>query len=211
MITRPCRANIPALCRTHGTPAKIAKLSAEAEKAAASGDISKYFDIKDRITTLEKIVARISANGIQPRDAVHPVLVYGTLRPTGSNYGRFMKGFTTAEQNVEIEGFTMYDGRGFPFLTKGENKVTATLVYLNDEDYAETMENLDHLEGFRDDDDDKNGYDRVLQTVEINGKQETAWLYVASSSMTQYAEMMLPVIDEGDWIEHDNSRVVQSV
>lgn len=205
MTKRPCRAEKPEECRVHGTKAQITVLTSQCEQAMLDNDIAKYLDCKERIHFL-KVAAAKALVGTRPRDAVHPVLVYGTLRPSGSNYGRFLKGSTSKEQKIEIDGFTMYDGNGFPFLTKGDSKVTATLVHLDDETYRDVMDGLDFLEGFKDDNDPSNGYDRVLHTFEVDGKETQAWLYVASPSIAEYVKQELPVIDKGDWLEHDAAR-----
>jgi gamma-glutamylcyclotransferase (GGCT)/AIG2-like uncharacterized protein YtfP len=205
MTERPCRSKKPAECRVHGTAIQIVELKRQAEQAMLDNDTSKYLDCKERIHILERKAAKALV-GTRPRDAVHPVLVYGTLRPSGSNYGRFLKGSTSREQKIEIDGFTMYDGNGFPFLTKGDSKVTATLVHLDEESYRDVMDGLDFLEGFKDDNDPSNGYDRVLHTFEVEGKEMKAWLYVASPSIAEYVQSSLPVIDKGDWLEHDAVR-----
>lgn len=206
MTTRPCRAKNVEECRVHGTTNQIAVVTAACLQAVADHDIDRYLDLKEELHQLEKIAAR-ALLGSRPRDAVHPVIVYGTLRPTGTNYGNFMKGLTNAEEEIELEGFSMYDGQGFPFLTQGgEGKVTATLVYLNEDSYRDAMDGLDFLEGFKDDDSPDNYYDRVLHTFEVDGKEVTAWIYVASPSVAHYAQKNLPVIGKGDWLKHNANR-----
>lgn len=202
MIENPCRAKDPSTCRVHGTKGELSVLRKAAKRAMKKGNLHKYLGIKERMERLtddEK-----PAIGSRPRDAVHPVLVYGTLRPDGSNYGYYMEGNTVDEWNVELDGFTMYDGKGFPFLARGEagSKVTATLTYMDDRKYRRVMEELDNLESFHDDDDPMNGYDRVLHTFEAGGKEVTAWIYVASPSVEKYAKRSLSVITGGDWIKH---------
>lgn len=205
MIDNLCRAKDPSTCRVHGRGGELTVLRKAAKRAMKKGDLHKYLGIKERMGSLSDDDDDDKPEvGSRPRDAMHPVLVYGTLRPEGTNYNHFMEGNTVDEKNVELDGFTMYDGKGFPFLTKGEagSKVVATLTYMNDKKYRRVMEDLDTLESFRDDGDPMNGYDRVLHTITVEGSEVNAWIYVASPSVAKYAERTLPVIESGDWIKH---------
>lgn len=128
-----------------------------------------------------------------------PVLVYGTLRPTGSNYNYFLRGQTTYEQNVRLDGFAMFSAGGFPYLTRGDQRITATLVVINPEDYVATLRSLDFLEGFRGEGNYMNHYDRVLHTFEHDGESITAWIYVISDGNEEYVKG-LPPVASGDWL-----------
>ena len=138
-----------------------------------------------------------------------PVLVYGTLRPGGSNYGGFLQGLTTAEQNVQLEGFIMYGESGCPFLDRGDRVVTATLVHLEENHYQETLAHLDLLEGYRGPGDDENSYERILHTFTLDGVKTQAWVYVMSDSLKVYVLGSTPVLESGDWIAHVRDREQQ--
>jgi gamma-glutamylcyclotransferase (GGCT)/AIG2-like uncharacterized protein YtfP len=137
----------------------------------------------------------------------YPVLVYGTLRPGGTNYEYFLEGRTRSEQEVLLAGFLMYGDNGCPFLTRGNRIVTATLVYPYAQGYEETMRGLDRLEGFRGEGQD-NMYDRVLHTFHINNVEVKAWLYLVSADLLPRIAATTPVLEGGDWIEHVNSFVI---
>jgi gamma-glutamylcyclotransferase (GGCT)/AIG2-like uncharacterized protein YtfP len=132
----------------------------------------------------------------------YPVLVYGTLRPSGSNYDRFLGGATESEVDVYLDGFLMYGSSGCPFLVRGDRTVTATLVHIYPEQYNEIMVGLDRLEGFRSDGHPDNSYDRVLHTFTHDGETVQAWVYLCSKWLLPYISDTTPVLESGDWIQH---------
>ena len=132
----------------------------------------------------------------------YPVLVYGTLRPTGHNYENFLGGFTTYEENVTVDGFTMFAGEGYPYLTLGERSITATLCYVDEAAYDFVVKRLDFLEGFRGENVRSNHYDRILHTFTLRGETVQAWIYVASAGVQADVERSLFILESGDWIEH---------
>jgi len=141
-------------------------------------------------------------------EAQYPVLVYGTLRPTCHNYNYILQGHTISEQDISLEGFTMYGRTGFPYITRGENTITATLIYIKSDEYEATMQRLDSLEGYHGEDYGRNHYDRILHEFTLGGEKRKAWIYIAGRSMTADVQASLPVIEIGDWIEHVRERVV---
>lgn len=132
----------------------------------------------------------------------YPILVYGTLRPSCGNYEWALKGETIFEQDVTLEGFTMYGSTGFPYLTKGDSTVTATLIYIKDESYVKVMQDLDGLEGYHGEGDRANLYDRTLHNFEIDGLHRQAWIYVAAPHVQSHVERTVPVLEGGDWVKH---------
>jgi gamma-glutamylcyclotransferase (GGCT)/AIG2-like uncharacterized protein YtfP len=134
--------------------------------------------------------------------ALLPVLVYGTLRPMGGNYEYFLGGRTVSEQDVVLDGFTMYGGGGCPFLAVGDRQIVATLVHLTEDEYVDTMKGLDFLEGYRGPGDPFNGYERILHTFTLDGEEIQAWIYVASDRILPSIIESTPVLEGGDWIAH---------
>jgi len=137
-----------------------------------------------------------------------PVLVYGTLRPTGGNYEYFLDGSTYSEETVTLSGFTMYGNSGCPFLALGDRTITATLVYIDSYRYATVMKQLDSLESFRGEGDPSNGYERILHTFKHDGREVQAWIYVASERILPNIIRTTPVLESGDWIAHVNEERV---
>lgn len=132
----------------------------------------------------------------------YPVLVYGTLRPGGGNYNYFLDGYTTSEENIRIDGFTMFGQSGYPYLALGNNTITATLVTIEPDVYDRIMRGLDSLEGYRGEGNAHNHYDRVLHTFTWKGVERKAWIYVAINDYSVRLAHSLPVIASGDWIKH---------
>jgi gamma-glutamylcyclotransferase (GGCT)/AIG2-like uncharacterized protein YtfP len=133
----------------------------------------------------------------------YPVLVYGTLRPTGGNYENFLIGATTAEFTVRLDGFTMYDNGMFPYLDRGDSTITATLLFLDEEQYTDRMAVLDRLEGYAEDR-TRNHYDRILHTFNVGDLTVQAWMYLASpSTMARAHQGGIEVVESGDWIAYE--------
>lgn len=132
----------------------------------------------------------------------YPVLVYGTLRPYCGNYERFLEGYTTKEVTVKLDGFTMWGNQGFPYLTRGDRTITATLVTIDEDRYAEVLLSLDWLEGYHGENTYSNHYDRVLHTFTHEGKEYSAWIYVASKGFERFVKENYPILESGDWFQH---------
>ena len=132
-----------------------------------------------------------------------PALVYGTLRPGEHNYTTFLEGNTIKETTVRVNGFRMYGGGGFPYITEGEanESIVAELVYIDPEIYSRVLRGLDFLEGYRGED-TNNHYDRIITTVEVDGETIEAWIYVAGDYAKGGLDK-LPVVEHGDWIKFD--------
>jgi gamma-glutamylcyclotransferase (GGCT)/AIG2-like uncharacterized protein YtfP len=195
MTTPRCRANVPSECRNHGTNSKLSALKEQAQEAVLADDLSTYLQIQEKMSRI--------TDDEMPDSEKYPFLVYGTLRPSGTNYEPFLGGSTESEKDVRIKGFNMYAGKGYPFLTSGSREVTATLVYVKPDEYDDVLGGLDYLEGYLDEGHPNNHYDRVKHTFpDDDGNKVTAWLYVASPHTQSYVEHSLPVLEEGDWIEH---------
>ncbi len=130
-----------------------------------------------------------------------PALVYGTLRPGEHNYKTFLEGMTIKESTVIVNGFRMYSGGGFPYITPaGENdNIVAELVYIDPEAYDYVMHRLDFLEGYRGED-RHNHYDRRIATVMVDGEAIDAWIYVAGAYVRDDLTK-LPEVEHGDWVK----------
>lgn len=179
--TRPCRANDPSTCRHHGKP-----------------QVNRQQSVQQSKNSIQKTVLEVPPNDGKE----YPVLVYGTLRPGGTNYENFLAGDTTSEENVQIHGFSMYSNVGYPYLTTGEGTVTATLVSVKPEEYDATMYGLDFLEGYRGEDPGRaNHYNRRLATFTHEGAEKKAWIYVLPEQK-KHQVSSLPHISGGDWLQY---------
>lgn len=159
-------------------------------------DFARYYVYRKQYTHILK-------GNTEVMTKILPALVYGTLRPGQHNYATFLEGTTTKETTVRVNGFRMYGGSGFPYVTEGEatDSIVAELVYIDPEVYDLVLHRLDFLEGYRGED-TSNHYDRITATVEVDGEMVEAWIYVAGD----YAKgqlHQLPVVEHGDWIQFD--------
>jgi gamma-glutamylcyclotransferase (GGCT)/AIG2-like uncharacterized protein YtfP len=130
-----------------------------------------------------------------------PILVYGTLRPTGGNYENILEGYTVHEELVTLDGFTMYAYSGFPYVAVGGNTIEANLIYIHPSLYTDVMRNLDRLEGYSGPG-RANHYDRILHTFTLEGEEIQAWMYVVNGDLKADVEANLPVIEDGNWLAH---------
>jgi gamma-glutamylcyclotransferase (GGCT)/AIG2-like uncharacterized protein YtfP len=108
-----------------------------------------------------------------------PVFVYGTLRPGQKNYPRYLQGRTLREHSATIRGLLYFvpDG-GYPYLRPGEGTVSGELLELDPESYDETLYELDLLEEYDPQDEERSVYLRRKTTVTLSqGEQVTAWAY----------------------------------
>jgi gamma-glutamylcyclotransferase (GGCT)/AIG2-like uncharacterized protein YtfP len=125
-----------------------------------------------------------------------PILVYGTLRPTGGNYENILEGYTVHEELVTLDGFTMY-----AYVAVGGNTIEANLIYIHPSLYTDVMRNLDRLEGYSGPG-RANHYDRILHTFTLEGEEIQAWMYVVNGDLKADVEANLPVIEDGNWLAH---------
>lgn len=161
--------------------------------------------------------ARRTNKHLLPKDAVihspnpNPVFVYGTLRTGMGNYNRILKGNVTKEQSgAKLPGAEMYSNGGFPYVIDkhddATSEVAGDLMYLDYDQFGDTLQNLDWLEGTNEDIvDSANHYNRMLRYVQVGEKEYVqAWVYMPpdddKSRITR-----LEKIESGDWAKrHEN-------
>lgn len=102
---------------------------------------------------------------------MHKIFVYGTLkRGRHNNYmlgpSKFLGVYLTERM------FTMYDGKGFPYVVpEGSNTIIGELYEVDDK----ILERLDWLEGVK-----ANHYKRIEIRIFSATEETVAWIYVAS-------------------------------
>lgn len=115
-----------------------------------------------------------------------PFFVYGTLKPGGLNYARYLAGRTAEELPATLAGAAIFSPGPFPFLTLEPDLVlpgevaSGTLITLADGEYAAALPLLDKLEGYTPGGGD-NLYERVALSVATAGGPRPAWVYVAAA------------------------------
>jgi gamma-glutamylcyclotransferase (GGCT)/AIG2-like uncharacterized protein YtfP len=114
-----------------------------------------------------------------------PFFVYGTLRPGGSNYGRYLAGRTLAEVDASLAGAALFSPGAFPFLTLEPDLAApdavahGTLITVAPAQYAAALPLLDTLEGYTPGG-DANLYERIATSVLTAGGPQRAWVYIAA-------------------------------
>lgn len=125
----------------------------------------------------------------------HPVFVYGTLRQGECNYNRLLADVATEVQPAFLADAEMYSGPGFPYVVRGNGNVVGEVISFDD--YDETLQRLDWLEGFRGEG-MNNHYDRVLVTVTTEaGVSIEAWTYFAGR---RFDSELRGRVQTGDWL-----------
>lgn len=151
-----------------------------------------------------------------PKDAVihspnpNPVFVYGTLRTGNGNYRNVLEGHTQKEQTgARLPGTSMYTNGGFPYVLEEDDGqgVTGDLMYLDYDDLADTMQNLDWLEGTGDDlRNDHNHYNRHLRYVQTGDNEYVqAWVYMPPD-VDRGRISSLRKVETGDWANRISPR-----
>lgn len=121
------------------------------------------------------------------------LFVYGSLRPGGGVFHRFLGGFARRVIEATLDGYALY-GRGlpYPFIVPEEGgHVHGEVVAIAPERLAEVIGSLDFYEGRE--------YHRVVvHPVTDTGETLDAWAFVASPSMP-----LDPAgrIAGGDWLD----------
>jgi gamma-glutamylcyclotransferase (GGCT)/AIG2-like uncharacterized protein YtfP len=131
--------------------------------------------------------------------AAVPVFVYGTLR-RGQHNHRLLRGRTVAEHPAVLPGHALHDA-GLPYVVPGtaEDRVAGELMVVRPSEYAEALQALDWLEGYRPG--QSSHYVRVRATVQLrDGAQEQhveAWVYRAGE---RFRPTDTTLVASGDWL-----------
>ncbi|MCU0492548.1 MAG: gamma-glutamylcyclotransferase [Chloroflexaceae bacterium] len=134
-----------------------------------------------------------------------PFFVYGTLKPGGSNYSRYLAGRTSAEQPASLAGAALFDYGPYPFLTEAPDLVDASdqvngvLITLETACYHVALLELDGLEDY-DAASHSGMYLRVVRQVQTAAGPVHAWVYIAGPAMLAAMRAgELPRIASGVW------------
>lgn len=131
----------------------------------------------------------------------HPVFVYGTLRPGGSNHHWLGEGKLTLTPAVFTGGILVNKGP-YPYLLEDEaGKVVGELVEVDAADWARVAAALDRLEGTDSARPvhDSNLYNRYLRPVKTDRGPVEAWVYIPPASRQDQLRQAFPLIESGDW------------
>lgn len=135
-----------------------------------------------------------------------PFFVYGTLRPGGVSYQRYLAGATCEETAALLGGAALFSPGPFPFLTTAADLVGASetvrgeLIAVDPVRYPATLVALDRLEGFvpgR----ATNLYERIALEVATADGARRAWVYVAAErALRLIRQGRMRRVVGGDWL-----------
>lgn len=134
-----------------------------------------------------------------------PFFVYGTLKPGGSNYKRFLAGRTATETPAYLERAALYDYGPYPFLVvapdiaRAEERVCGMLMRLRPEVYGAALAQLDDLEQY-DPTHADSMYLRIACSVQTDAGAVACWVYVAGRKAEAAIRAgQMPKIEGGEW------------
>lgn len=122
--------------------------------------------------------------------------VYGTLR-TGESNARLWTGLAYSVGTTTMANFRLVTNGGFPYALFAEDEsIVVELIRPigNVEAQKELRSRLDRLEGYPD------FYDRLYETVELDGDSQECWVYVPAGDQREYAN--LERVINNDWTEY---------
>ncbi|WP_053219499.1 gamma-glutamylcyclotransferase [Virgibacillus senegalensis] len=123
----------------------------------------------------------------------HLVFVYGTLRENEPNH-KFLKDTICVARQSWTDGVLYDTGNGYPVMgLSSANRVYGEVYQVS----SLVLKQLDQLEGFQQND-DKNAYERVRQTIYTDNGELEAYVYI--SAAFKLAE--LETVAFGDWKCH---------
>lgn len=121
------------------------------------------------------------------------LLVYGTLRrDCGAN--RFLNG-TVYQGDVRLSGYDMYNLGGFPGIVENPDNKDGVVCEVFDGVTPETMEDIDHYEGYRPDYPPERSH-YLRKEVNVQGEPMFVYVYNRPTNMEWYQP-----IKTGDWMD----------
>lgn len=136
-----------------------------------------------------------------------PIFVYGTLKTGHGNYMCYLSYVVSKSIKAETlsDKFTMLEIPGaYPYVVAGveghETGIKGELVWVDEDEYEETLGRLDGLEGVA-----RQHYVRIeTPVVDEEGNAYVAWMYMASKAtradlLTRVAGGSIRVVNGGEW------------
>ncbi len=134
-----------------------------------------------------------------------PFFVYGTLRPGGANYARYLGETTETEEPAILRHAMLVTDGLYPYLIVAQDlagpddQVQGVLATVQPERYLETLQRLDWLEDYKPLS-PLSLYVRISQHVETMAGPVEAWMYVAGPWVLRNARAgRLPKVAGGAW------------
>ncbi|MBW2451383.1 MAG: gamma-glutamylcyclotransferase [Deltaproteobacteria bacterium] len=126
-----------------------------------------------------------------------PLFVYGTLRPGGSNFARFLQEHAKRIQSASVSGQIYWHVEGdYPYLVNGPGRVTGHLIEIDPEVWPNLLAEIDRLEDYDMQNEAESWYVRRRITATLaNGQRQTCWTYFWNRQCSGR------LIEHGDWLK----------
>ena len=95
------------------------------------------------------------------------LFVYGSLREGFFNYDKYLAGKEVEKKDAILENMRLYHMpyKGYPAITPGNDKVLGEIMVINEEEYDETVKDMDEMEGFISENNPENEYHKIVLEV----------------------------------------------
>lgn len=131
------------------------------------------------------------------------IFVYGSLREGFFNYDKYLKGKVIKNELAKVKNKILYHMpyKGYPAILDGEGEVVGEVMII--EDYENTMEALDKMEGFIGEGNPNNEYHKTLLEVELeDGRVEKCYTYCYNKDIDSKFDEEAILVGDGDWKKH---------
>ena len=129
--------------------------------------------------------------------------VYGSLRAGFFNYDKYLAGKVSKKINAKLENMRLYHMpyKGYPAITPGDDVILGEIMVINEDDYEETMEAMDKMEGFISENNPENEYHKVVLEVENlqTKEKEKCYVYFYNKDKDNIFDKEAEYISHGDW------------
>lgn len=131
------------------------------------------------------------------------LFVYGSLREGFFNYDKYLLGKVSKNIDAKLTDMRLYHMpyKGYPAITHGEDEVFGEIIVIDEDQYEDTMEAMDEMEGFISENNPENEYHKVILEVENleTNEKEKCFVYFYNKDKDEHFEEGSVYIPHGDW------------
>ena len=134
------------------------------------------------------------------------LFVYGSLREGFFNYDKYLAGKVVEKKDAILENMRLYNMpyKGYPAITPGNDKVLGEIMVINEEEYDETVKDMDEMEGFISENNPENEYHKIVLEVKNlqTNEKEKCFVYFYNKDKDKVFDSESVYIPNGDWKEY---------
>ena len=117
-----------------------------------------------------------------------------------------MKISITIKKDAILENMRLYHMpyKGYPAITPGNDKVLGEIMVINEEEYDETVKDMDEMEGFISENNPENEYHKIVLEVKNlqTNEKEKCFVYFYNKDKDKVFDSESVYIPNGDWKEY---------